>query len=112
MSSSKTSTAGSVVGCGVGDNIRQADSRQHNKREWWTMQDERLADNVGQSGGKQCKAVWHWTTRQEEGGGGHNTGLSGGGRHTERGDGNIIASVDVPLEWKTMRRIRKQGRRV
>ncbi len=56
--------------------------------------------------------IWQWTTIQEEGGGGHNAGLSGGGQHNERGDGNVVASVAMPSERKTMRRIREHGRRI
>jgi hypothetical protein len=94
------------------DNARQAGGGQHDKGERWMTQDERVADNVARSGGKQREATWRWMTRQEEGGGGHNTGLSGGGRHSKRGEGKIVTSVAVHLEWKTTRGIGKQGRRV
>ncbi len=76
---------GSVVSCLVGNNSRQASGGQPNKRGQWMVQDERLVDNAGQSGGKQHEAIWWWTTRQEEGGGGQDAGLSGGGQHSKRG---------------------------
>jgi hypothetical protein len=75
-------------------------------------QDKRVVDNVGQSGGERRKTIWRWMMRQEEGGGQHGAGLSGGGQHNERGAGNVVASVAVHLEWKTMRRTGKQRRRV
>ncbi len=55
-------------------------------------------DNVGQSGGKQCKGIWWWMMRQEKGGDGHNTRLLGSGQHNKRGDDNVVASVAVHLE--------------
>jgi hypothetical protein len=70
-------------------------------------QDKQVANNMRQSGGKQRKSIWRWMTRQEEGGGGHNTGLLGCGQYIERGDSNFVASVTMHLEWKTMRRIKK-----
>ncbi len=94
------------------DDARRAGGGQHDKRGRWMMQDERVASNVGQSGGKQREAIWRRTMRQEEGGGGHDAGLSGGGRHNERGDSEVAASVTVHLEWKRTRGIGKQGRRI
>jgi hypothetical protein len=64
------------------------------------------------TGGEQCQAIQQWMTQQKERGGGHNAGLLGGGQHNKRGDGNVVASVPMPLEWKTTRRIGKWGRRV
>jgi hypothetical protein len=43
---------------------------QHDKRGRWMTQDKQVPDNVEQSGGKQCKVIQWWMTRQEEGGGG------------------------------------------
>jgi hypothetical protein len=80
------------------DNARQAGGGQHDKSGWWMMQDERVANNVGQSGGEQHKAIWRWTTRQEEGGGRHNAELLGGGRHNKRGDSNVI--IASKKNWK------------
>ncbi len=42
-------TSGQV---GALDDARQVGSGQDNKRGQWTMQDEQVADNVGQSGGE------------------------------------------------------------
>ena len=39
-------------------------------------QDDRVADDVGRSGGEQCKAIRGWMTQQP----------SGCGRHNERGE--------------------------
>ncbi len=75
------------------DNARQAGGGQHDKRGRWMMQDKWVADNVGQSGWEQCRAIWRWTTRQEEGGGGRNAELLGSGRHNKRGDDNVIVAL-------------------
>ncbi len=71
------------------DDARQTGSGQLDMSGRWMTQDERVADNVGRSGGKQREAIWRWTTRQEEGSGGHDAGLLGGGRRNERGDGRV-----------------------
>jgi hypothetical protein len=58
------------------DGARQAGSGQDDKRGRWMRQDKQVADNMGQSCGKQRNVTWRWMTRQEEGGGGHDAGLS------------------------------------
>jgi hypothetical protein len=83
------------------DSMRQAGGGQHSKRGQWMMQDERVADNVGQSGGERHKAIWRRATRQEVGGVGHNAELLGSGQHNKTGDGNVVvASVAVHLEGR------------